>query len=457
MAIYYCWSGATGANTGLTQADAWTNLQSFLTIKGNDDICYLRGTQTLAASLTDVIALPNTNPAFLIGVDAAWAETGERAIIDGNSTAVFCIDFSGGGTNLVIKNVELTNPTGVQIYFGTGCSLINCKLSNSPLYAITRLTYSHIFQTNFSSNLTDLRDVNQNTLSACIATGGGQFAYTSGAGSINSSIIHDYTSQMFYSCSSITINNTIMDDADIGVDMTNVVNVLVSNCRLTNMVTAAIQVVTTFTGIAYYNSYFYNPASSDIIGASLAALLDMGYNRLTPANSGTGYANLPANDFTLDPITDPSVGLAVPVGWVNEAVNIAYLTAGIPPEFPSPSTPTSLGITRFEPLTNGKFYVEWDAGTGTITSYNIYLRAGSAPSFTAAYCAKKICYVLGLNYTILSLESDQETLLGHGTDYYCSVRAANGTSEDANTAVLNNLCSGAEGIQRQINTNYTIR
>ena len=120
----------------------------------------------------------------------------------------------------------------------------------------------------------------------------------------------------------------------------------------------------------------------------------------------------------------------------------------------SSAAPTFAGITKFEILSNGKFYVEWAAGSGTITAYNIYVRNGSASVFTATYLSKSVDD--GITSTIISMEGTQATFLTSGATYYCGVRAVNGTTEDSGTTTLNNLCSGSETIQRMTNTELIV-
>ena len=100
----------------------------------------------------------------------------------------------------------------------------------------------------------------------------------------------------------------------------------------------------------------------------------------------------------------------------------------------SPSTPTFAGITKAQILTGGLLKVSWAAGTGTITSYKIYVREASASVFSDTYWVQSIDNAY--TSTIIHLEADNATFLKPNTQYYVGVRAVNDTAEDSNTVTL---------------------
>ena len=114
-------------------------------------------------------------------------------------------------------------------------------------------------------------------------------------------------------------------------------------------------------------------------------------------------------------------------------------------EYSSATAPVFAGITNFEILSNNKFFVEWSAGTGTITSYDIYIRNATNP-FSSTYLVMKVKPTV--TKTIVHLQGDAITFLQGGTKYYCGVRADNCGTDDGNTVELSNRCSGAELVQR---------
>lgn len=111
----------------------------------------------------------------------------------------------------------------------------------------------------------------------------------------------------------------------------------------------------------------------------------------------------------------------------------------------STAIPVFAGITNFEILSSNKFYVKCGTATNSPDYLNVYISTTATPfagtySFKVPYSANK--------EILVGFASDHYNPLVGGTVYYCGLRAENSVGEDTNTAVLSNICSGSEMIQR---------
>lgn len=134
MATYYTDPAAVGAGTGADWANAFTSLQSFfdLVALAAGDICYCRGTETLAASLDcDGVDGAINNYIQVIGCNAAGVDDGTYYLINANNAAV-------NGLNVdndfyFFKNIRVINATGDgwDIQANSYNVLYNCASDNN--------------------------------------------------------------------------------------------------------------------------------------------------------------------------------------------------------------------------------------------------------------------------------------------------------------------------------------
>ncbi len=116
----------------------------------------------------------------------------------------------------------------------------------------------------------------------------------------------------------------------------------------------------------------------------------------------------------------------------------------------SPTTPTFDGITGLERIAQGQLKASWSAGAN-VTGYKIFVRKGSAPTFTDD------TYLWGIvddgsTSVIISTEEDNDTLLYGDSAIYVGVRGFNvGTSaEDAGTTTANLTPTGGLMLNDQV-------
>jgi hypothetical protein len=282
---------------------------------------------------------------------------------------------------------------------------------------------------------------------------------------INSGVIFDGAVQnditiegcLFHACTSVNsgalggnkqfiFKNNICDSLTGNVLPVNQYNNIVEFNKFTNCITGGTRVISIagYCQSSYMRSnYFYNN-TDDIYASSApveASLLDFGGNLYTGATATDDYVDRPSDDFR--PAGGvPATTLAVSVGNIGD-VNEVFETMGWTAEPPTSTAPTFAGITKFEILSNNKFRVEWVAGTGSITSYNIYIRNASS-----VFGQKAQGVDSSLTGATIHCTGEMNSLLVGGTTYYCGVRAENNGTEDANVVELSNICSGAEYIQR---------
>jgi len=456
MADAYISVAGAGAKTGVDAANAYdaTQFQLMLNGRAAGDTAFIQqGTYTIAATLTAAVSGVAGNPIRLVGVGPTWVDDGSRFTIDANSTVARCLDMLTYDY-YVIKNGEYINSTGVALYLSGGSErvlIFNCLAQNAGSHGIDLGNRNFVSICSVScvgnggSGIQTFQKVNIK-LSEFIGNsvygvhGGNQAA-------VINCLTHNNPSG-FYQCR--VIDGCTIDGNTYGINkfLIDTPEVYTRNRITHNSSYGIYDSLGRF--FATHNNFYYNNGTDVFSAAGATGIEDLGGNVV---GTGDGYTNRAADDFSLS-LGGEGVGYAQPVGLTDEANNVAYYTMGMPPAYPSAAAPTCLGITRFEPLTNGYFYVEWDAGSGTITGYNIYIKAGSAPTFVTAEIVFNAKF--GDTSAIIHVDGSGD-FLAHGVDYYCSVRADNCGTEDANIAVLNNICSGPNAIQRQINTNLVIR
>jgi len=333
----------------------------------------------------------------------------------------------------VVENCKVTNSSGTANRYAVvqntgGGSTINCELISTNGYAlscgsntVTLFNYLHdsniglrvaasvqsiignVFDTNATEGINAAIKTNINVINNVFYAGAKGLAETTGYGwLVINNIFEGQTTSGISWATTQTDTNTFMDNHG-------------DDARCTDM-WANVDVTTVFQDywVTTGDPLFSNPAGG---------LFDLG-------------AGSPCLDVGL-----PN-SLIAAASTINKG---AWMTPVV-----STAAPTFAGITKFEILSNNKFYVEWATGVGVITSYNIYLRNGNAAVFSATYLAKKVDDTI--TAAIVCTEGTQLALPTAGATYHCGVRAENAGTEDANAVTLSNICAGSEAIQRMTNT-----
>jgi len=331
----------TGANDGSSASDAFQSEQDiydamFAGSVVGSDLVICCNTDTLGSTPTIAKNIDPVNPVIFEGRNSSFVDDGTRAVVDCGSSynALLCTATSGG---IIYKNFEFKNSSGNMFDESAG-SLANLEFINC------------IF-TNAGNNIFDQLD--NIKVSNCYISGttGRDFSVCIGVQIDNSFFISGYA--CLFQCQRYCITNTIVHDYSIGDWNTDALAVKVNviydtmslhgvyannlqnfnvSVRLTNMTGNGITCPSSSDGSSYSGCFFYNPSGTDLAGADLGNLRDLGNNRLTGDNTSDGYVNLVAHDFRVI-IGGEGVGVLTPAGLEEETTNIFALTAGIPPEY----------------------------------------------------------------------------------------------------------------------------
>jgi hypothetical protein len=394
-------------------------------------------------TLTAVLNVTGNSKRF-VGVNATTgAIDGSLAILDAANLRAYCIE-AHTYNYCHYRHIEFIRATTYGLRPGSYGGMYNCSFRNNAggAYQNDHGTYLNCKASN-------------NTGYGIIANGNGDIGYcqvignargvTMGLTSIVNSVVHNNSVHGIAYCTNV--DGCVIDGNGKGIDNGSNYNAQVTRCSITNN-TTGIQTNATGTSWVWENqNYFYNNTAK--FGGTTSAIYSLG-DSIDGASDP--YTSLAGDDFT-PAVAAEMINTVYRSGMSAEATNIQYLNAGLNPEIPSAAAPTFAGITKFEILSNNKFYVEWAAGTGTITSYDIYIRNATNP-FSSTYLAMRVKSTV--TSTIVHLQGDSITLLQGGTTYYCGVRADNCGSSDSNVVELSNVCSGAELIQRMTVTQPVI-
>lgn len=179
------------------------------------------------------------------------------------------------------------------------------------------------------------------------------------------------------------------------------------------------------TGYVDYNDYYDNSTDRTNI--------QVGTNDVDINPSFTDTAT---GDFSLSSASALlNLGITL-LGTSSDRLNIGTWQ----PAAASVSTPTFSGITQLEAVGGGCLKASWAAGSGTITGYNVYVRAGSATLFSAAYYKMKVDS--STTSIIFRVDADNATFLTTTNAYYVGIKAENSGVEDANIATLSATIEG---------------
>lgn len=326
MPSYYCWSGATGANDGSSQADAWVDLASFLSVAAAGDICYLRGTQTPASTRLEATTSGTINNRIkLIGVDDSWNNNGTLATLDATNPGVTDALY-GSGLYWDLENIHCTNGSNTALNIGNVYwNLKNCKFSNSTSGIYTgRYFASNCYFVNCTNGA--YQPLYSTIVNSLFINCSSIAAYLGAGSKLINCILHEGANGVYTGATVSHVGNCIID----GFTNAYYASAFGPGClnsRITNS-TNGLNGTAGAQPAGYSNNYFYNPSGTDVNSSS--GWQDFGNNRLTGVNSSDGYADLDNHDFTLVKGAD-GVDVEIDIGNLVDAVNKGYITQGIEP------------------------------------------------------------------------------------------------------------------------------
>ncbi len=434
MANWWIATSATGDGSGDSYANSQegttANIQAALDqLTAGNTLTMEEGTYTLNAIL-DIDQNSGTKGTEInwIGVNDSGVEDNSRFILDADSTAANCIKINGPDS-WIFKHFECINATSNGLVDATGVmsdsTFINISVSSngaSGILGANLLRECTFSNCNFNNNTTHGHHNCQATFMYCQMLGNGT---DGGLGSYSylHCLIHDNGGAGVNGTSTQDIIGCIIDgNGSDGISPPSDGAPIINN-RLTNNTGWGVRV----TNYSYIdNNGLYNNTGGTISGGVAGTNVNL---------TADGYEDRGNDDFSLE-TDDEGIGVSRPIGLLSESTNIGYFTEGIPPTYGGAATPVFAGITVFEMLSDGVFWVDWAAGTGTIDYYDIFIRDGSASVFSAAYNVGSVRGTLTSTYVMM--EADNDTLLQAGSTYYCGVRARNSGGSDSNTATLSN-------------------
>lgn len=176
-----------------------------------------------------------------------------------------------------------------------------------------------------------------------------------------------------------------------------------------------------------YNNFNGNTADvSNVTKGSNATALDPQFVNAAAGNFAIQNASLKGAGFR------PSFN----------GTSISYVDTGaVQTEDPVASTPTFAGITQLEAVGGGCLRASWAAGSGTITTYNVYVKPTNATDlFTATYLKMKVDS--SSTEAIFRTDCTNADFLTDTQDYYVGVRAENSGTEETNTTSLSIAIKG---------------
>lgn len=435
------WISQAGA--GLADGSSFANrapqssYSSLLSGMSAGDFMYISGeTITLTAVWTN-----NKNSVIHIGVNpTTGALDGSIAVLDAGNTYSTCLDGGTGYYNRYI-NIECIRSTSWAMSIGSHSIAYNCKARNSAQGFIGSSVCYFLHCT--ATNNTGYGFVNSSlgSFSYCQAIGNANGFY-GGISTISNCLAHANTGFGVSNCT--LVDSCVLDGNGTGMTNAGGYNSHVFRTSFTNNTTALTTNATATAWVAETENYFYNNTTK--FGGTTSQIWSLGDS---VDGSTDPYNARASDDFT--PASDaPMLNTGYKYGWKQESVNISYLNSGLNPSLPTSTPPTFAGITGADPLTTGKFKIEWTAGTGTITGYDVYCWTATNP-----FAQKYISVDATLTSVIVSTLGDGETFFVGGQTYYFGVRANNNGTQDGNTVEISAICTGSEFVQR-VNNTYPI-
>lgn len=189
-------------------------------------------------------------------------------------------------------------------------------------------------------------------------------------------------------------------------------------------------------------------ATGDKTGYNVYVKLDNDTNLFTDTNfkctvddtdTSIKFCTLADNSTALQAGDDVYVGIRAQNNGTedtNTASENVTVTTGVAPTF--------AGITGLENVGFGALLVSWSAGSGTIGTYNIYARSGSAP--TMADDTYLVAKVKNTATSVKIAHFTDGTRFTDSDNIYVGVQAENSGSLDGNSVTLNEYPQGSGSV-----------
>jgi hypothetical protein len=179
---------------------------------------------------------------------------------------------------------------------------------------------------------------------------------------------------------------------------------------------------------------------------------------LTPTN--TGYCRILLK--CLDGSTTGDIGIA-DMSWADALTtgtyNFTRWRDGMPEvsaitQTTTPVVPVFSGLVQLESTGSGTLRATWATASGTWTGYNVYVRQGASPNFSATYFKCKVDSAT--TEFIWRMDYDNTTFIDGTQAVYVGVRAENSGTEDANAVELNIIPTGTGTFIRPITEAFVV-
>jgi hypothetical protein len=453
-ATMYVTPTGAGTKAGGSWANAMDNATfqtDFMSSCEAGDIYYVAGgTYSVAASLASARNGTTTSPILLIGVKATttaepptlsdWASGDDRPYFDDGGS--WHGNDMGVGSYWVVRNIRIRLNTYYTLKGGNS-SFINVKATNPNSSSSTYVMFPN--------------GQGANTFGCEIVGGGGSGLLVANySRSVGNYITGCDTGIVMGAGNFQTVTNNIVYGCTIGIKLNNggyctyvSWNTVVGSTKIG---TTGIMIGTGFYGSAVTHNTFTHLGTGGSWADAMSGNSIVDYNNFYDNTTDRADANFPTgvHDTAVDPGFVNAAGGDFSLTGISAIINggMTMLASGgdkrtigaWEPQATILSVPTFAGIVQLEAVGGGCLRATWAAGSGTITGYNIYIRAGSASVFSSTYLKMRVDS--SSTEAIFRMDADNSTFLTTANTYYVGVRAENSGVEDANAVTYSATIEG---------------
>lgn len=420
---------ATGGGDG-TSASPYTLAEGIAAINTNTlsvgETLWIKNDSTYTIS---TIAITATGNVFahkrFKGYNTATDDTGRATIVRTSTAASVFVDFNGSSYWNIEQIVFDSNSKGTScLRLTTYIIAINCEIKNATQYGVTGISGAtegtcincHSHHNTYSGFGAGLRCIN------CYSELNLQDGFYGTTGfNVNCIARANSNNGFYYTDRSYQVN--CIADANLydGFDLAAAHVLINSDIGNSRAGYYAIDNTSALCGFIS-NVNFWNCATNSRTIAGVRT-----YYALTSQYVETGSGDYTRNGTNLDGLGLATIGGKSYDYNMNIGPYVATVTTSVAATFS--------GITQLEAVGGGCLLAKWNTGTGTIATYNIYVRSGTNAIFNSSYLLAKA----DSNTTefIFRTEADNTTFLSSVNQYYVGVKAENAAGEDTNTSVLN--------------------
>jgi len=438
----------TVSGAGLKDGSDWDNafgLAEFETdfessVEPGDVYYIYSGDYTFTDNILTAIDGTATNPIMVIGISDQDLMTEAQG--DDRPNFIMGAYAFVGDNYIGVKNIRSSSTASQSFHFDTTSAVINCKVENTSglanRYAIlcdgkilgceSKSTNGYAFGSAGSGFVVRGCEAYDSAVAVKVLNHGGAIikiisdscttgvavgAYTNTH--IEESTFYDGTTAISGSgCCTTIIDNHIVDFTT-GVSWTSAVGAVFLDYNNFYNCTTDVSNVAKGANSTDYDPDFVDAANGNFaLGAAAAGRGSYG---VFPRGLSTGYREQ---------------------GAVQSQTSVAY------------TAPTFAGITGLEDVGGGMLKASWAAATGTVTSYDVYVKnTNDTDLFTSANLKAQLP-----NDTTsfkFRVQADNDTLLTSTDEWFVGVRATNTGNSDTNTASLSSTISGDGTVHVTIN------